>query len=213
MKDTWSKITIADYQEIVNIEGDTEVQKAVELISILTNSDVSDIRKYPLNEFFTLNERCKFVYTTSPDANFNKTFILNDIRYGFIPDLNYISTGEWLDCDNWKDKSIENMNNYAALLFRPVVKYVDDMNYTIEEHTPEGFSRRAELFKDISLTWVYGAQVFFSLFMIEFLEIMPDFLTDQTPKKKKKDMKMKTTLKASKKNKMKPSTKHGDGII
>jgi len=206
MKKTWREITIGDYQEIVNVDAETEISKAVQLVSILSDKDSDEIRKAPLGEFYKWMEDIKFVQT-SPDADFNRTFELNGIRYGLIPDFNFISTGEWLDAENWKEKAIDNLHLYAALLFRPVTRYVDDTDYDIEDHKTNGFQRRAELFQEnISINKVYGAQVFFSLFGLEFLQILGDSLTQQEKKEmKKKVTKTRMTQVHSKKRKGKRS--------
>ena len=212
MKSNWSMITIGDYQEIVNVDAETEISKAVQLVSILSDKDSEEIRKAPLGDFYKWMENIKFI-STSPDADFNKTFELDGVRYGMIPDLNYISTGEWLDCENWKEKAIDNLHMYAALLFRPVTRYVDDTDYDIEEHKTNGFERRANLFREnVSINKVYGAQVFFSLFGLEFLQILGDSLMNQEKKMKKKTpTKTKTTRPHSKTNKKKPSKRPGPG--
>ncbi len=206
MKKNWQEITIGDYQEIVNVDAETEISKAVQLVSILSDKDSDEIRKAPLGEFYKWMEDIKFIQT-SPDADFNRTFELNGIRYGLIPDFNFISTGEWLDCENWKDKAIDNLHLYAALLFRPTTRYVSDEDYDIEEHKTNGFQRRAQLFQEnISINKVYGAQVFFSLFGLEFLQILGDSLTQQEKKEmKKKATKTRMTQVPSKKRKEKRS--------
>lgn len=207
MKSNWSMVTIGDYQEIVNVDAETEISKAVQLVSILSDKDSEEIRKSPLGEFYKWMEDIKFV-STPPDADFNRTFELDGVRYGMIPDLNYISTGEWLDCENWKEKAIDNLHNYAALLFRPTTRYVDDTNYDIEEHKTNGFARRAQLFQEnVSINKVYGAQVFFSLFGLEFLQTLGDSLMqeEQKMKKKKTPTKTKITQPRSKKKRRKLS--------
>ena len=218
MKSSWQEVTIGDYQEIVNIVAETEVDKAVQLVSILSDRDSDEIRKAPLNDFYKWMEDIKFASTT-PDADVNKTFEIDGVRYGLIPDLNFISTGEWLDAENWKEKSIDNLHNYAALLFRPVTRYVDDTDYEIEEHKTIGFVRRSELFRDrVSINKVYGAQIFFSLFGLEFFgtlagslmnQLREEIMTNMTPMA---DMKTKTTQPPSKKNKKKASKKRGRGM-
>lgn len=216
MKKSWQEITIEDYQEIINIDGESEILRKAEAISILTGLDPDGVKKAPIKDFIRWCEEVQFVFTTAPDANFNKTFELNGIRYGIIPDLDLLTTGgEWLDSESWRLKPIENMHNYAALLFRPVVKYNSDLDYTIEDHETKGFSQRAELFRtQLSVDRIYGAQTFFLLFALEYSQILAASLkeTETTPKTKRTSKK-KTPQQTTKKSKGKRSTKPTRGTI
>ena len=214
VKNNWSDITISEYQEIVNVEGESELQKVVNIISILSDTDIDQIRRAPLHQFYEWSDAIKFIQTP-PDADFNRTFFIDSVEYGFIPDLNYVSTGEWLDCENWKNDPINNMHLFAALLFRPITNRTES-DYEIEEHQTKGFIDRAALFSHrLSVSKVYGAQIFFLIFAVEFMEISAAYLTEpvKQPNKKKKTTKTKTTRPATKKRKKNSSNELGAGTI
>ena len=209
----WSDVTISQYQEIVNIQADTELSKTVEIISILTDTDSDTIRKMPLGEFYELSSKIGFISTT-PDADVNKTFELDGKKYGLIPNLDFITTGEWLDAETWKDKPIDNIHYYAAMLYRPVVKE-DGADYQIDEYKVEGFMNRANLFRErLSIAKVFGTQVFFSLFVTESMMNIKDYLQNLL----NEEMETKTGKKKAihphmRKKSKRPSTKRGGGII
>jgi hypothetical protein len=210
--DNWNDVTIGQYQEIVNIQTDTNVSRIVEIISILADTDSETIRKLPLGEFFELSGKVEFINST-PDADVRRTFELDGKRYGLIPDMNFITSGEWLDADAWSTKPIDNLHLYCALLFRPIVWEEGD-DYKIEEHKTEGFMRRAELFRDrLSINKVFGAQVFFSLFGIEYTMSIKDFLMEELKEEKKtgKTSKVKMTRPHMRKKSNKRSTKPSAG--
>ena len=203
MKKTWEEITIGEYQEICSVDADSEVEKKVQIISILTDMDSDDIRRTNLKELFSMIEDAKFI-STSPNADMNYKFELDGKKYGLINDFNYISAGEWLDAENWKNDTIGNMHLYAAMLYRPILSEDGD-SYKIENHQPDGFIRRAELFKDkLGINKVHGAQVFFSLFVLESMSNLAVSLTG-TKTQKKRTIKRKATRQALKKNKGKHS--------
>lgn len=215
MKKSWTEITIDEYQELVNIQGDSELLKKAEAISILTGLDPEGVKKAPIKDFIQWCEDVKFVFTTAPDANFNRTFELNGTRYGFIPDLDLLTSGgEWIDSESWKDKPIDNMHYYAALLFRPVVKYNSDKDYTIEEHKSEGFTNRAQLFKEeLTVDRIYGAQTFFLLFALEYSKILTASLKETEPTMKATLTKKKAHQQTTKVKSKKRSTGTTPGII
>lgn len=217
IKKNWNEVTISEYQEICSITSENDLERSIEIISILTGETSEDIRKCPLSDFYTFLEEVKFV-STSPDADVNKTFMLDGIEYGIIPNLNFISTGEWLDAEQWKDQPIENMHLYAALLFRPII-FNNNIYYTIEEHKTEGFFERAELFKDrLSVNKIFGAQFFFSVIGLEFMMNLADYSAENRKVKKvkrtkKPTLKKKTTQQVTKRNSKKPSKNSGIGTI
>lgn len=203
MKDKWEDITIDNYQELTNVTSEG-VQRSVDIISILTDKDSDEIRKLPLKEFMDYNGKIGFISTT-PDSYCLDTFELNGVKYGKIPDLDFIMTDEWIDIETWKDNSVDNMHLIMAVLYRPVTIEHPDGTYEIEPHQTRGFLQRADLFREqLSITKAMGAQIFFSLFALEYLTSMQGSLTDEKkvtkPKKTKKTLKKKVVRKASRKN-------------
>ena len=209
---SWKDVTIEKYQEICDVVSEG-IEKNIDLISILTEKDSEEIRQMPLPEVFAMVEDMKFL-STPPNADVIKRFTLDGVEYGLIPDFNFIKYGVWLDGDTWKDKAIENMHLYAALLFRPIKESRAEDDYDILPHSPNGFTYRSNLFREkLSVEKIYGAQLFFSLFALEYLETLPTYLERQTNQKTKakKTSKKKTAQQATKKRKQKPSTGHSGG--
>jgi hypothetical protein len=84
-------------------------------------------------------------------------FELNGTTFGFIPNLDDMSAGEYMDLDgyatNWDD-----MHKAMAVLYRPIKQKLGD-KYLIEDY--EGTDKYSELMKDAPLNVVLGAMVFF----------------------------------------------------
>jgi len=92
------------------------------------------------------------------EAEFKSTFKINGVEFGFIPNLNDISTGEYVDLST-HGTTIENMHKVMAVLFRPIKSKDFFGNYDIEPYT--GTKQYAELMKYTPLSIVNGALVFF----------------------------------------------------
>lgn len=196
----WQEITLGQYQELVTIESESPIDLAVQRISILADIDSQEVRNLELELFYELLEDMKFL-NTQVDVEWKKTFEFKGKKYGFIPDLNYITTGEWLDADAWKNESNLNLHNYAAMLWRPIVAEWED-GYKIEPHSPEGFAQRAQTFKELPLTYIQGGLVFFLTFNSSYISsiissphLNPEMI--ETPKKKTRQ---KATKKSRKEN-------------
>lgn len=210
---SWDEVTIGQWQEIDKIQADNEISKYIETLSILADVDPEEFRQLSIPEYREVQEQTKFLGL--PLKNEVKIkFELNGVKYGMIPHLDFITAGEWMDAEVWKDKPADNLHLYCALLFRPITKETED-DYEIEKHIPAGFQKRAELFKDLlPITTVYGTILFFSTLGIECMKSLADYL-EVDMKRMEKEMTSKTkTIQTHTRVKKQPrSKKPGRGII
>ena len=208
IKKDWNDVTIGMWQELSLIETESEITKMIEEISILTDTDSAEIRAMSMTQFRKFQEEVGFL-SIAPTAEVRLKFELAGVKYGMIPQLDFISTGEWMDAETWKEEPISNIHLYAALLYRPITK--DGEVYEIEPHKPSGFLERANLFKEkLSITYIHGAVLFFSSSAIEFIKILGDFLESPQTPSLTKTMKTQTH---TKKQKNKPSKETGASTI
>lgn len=208
---SWDDVTIGQWQEINMIQADNDVSRYIETLAILSDTDPEEFRQLSIPEYRKIQEQT--IWLSQPLKNEVKIkFELEGVKYGMIPHLDFITAGEWIDAETWKDKPVDNLHYYCAMLFRPIVKEGDN-DYEIEKHIPAGFQKRAELFRDLlPITTVYGSVLFFSALGIQFIPILADFL-ELDKKEKGKTMKTKTTQKATKKRKGQRSKRNGESMI
>ena len=140
--DSLNEITLAQYQrfEKLNTEenqGSTFLlQKMVEIFCNLDLKDVAEIKYKSVQEIAVhLNKVFDTKHTLIP------TFELEGIEYGFIPVLDDMTLGEYIDLDeNLGDWS--NMHKAMSVLYRPIKfkkghKYnIEAYNGTTEPNTP-----------------------------------------------------------------------------
>lgn len=93
-----------------------------------------------------------------------RTFQMTDpkgetIKFGFIPKLDDISLGEFIDLDKYIS-DWQQMHKALAVLYRPVVFEKKDL-YLIEDY--EGTDKYAEVMMDAPVNVALGATVFFYL--------------------------------------------------
>ena len=94
--------------------------------------------------------------------------------YGFVPDVNKISFGEWLDLEsNCKDFP-KNLNKILSILYRPISSEIGN-KYKIEPYTAEHLTN-ADQFNEMPLSIANGALVFFSNIENELLNRSLEFL-------------------------------------
>jgi hypothetical protein len=147
-------ITIKKFIQINNaIEAYRENQNrlTVELTKILSDNNPN----ISFKEAETLI--IKTMIEVQKEGEFVKTFTLNGIKYGFHPNLNNLSVGEWIDIDNYQKDSISNAHKLMSILYRPIIKQVKD-NYEIE---PYDGTKNAELMLEVDSSIFKGMMLFF----------------------------------------------------
>jgi hypothetical protein len=211
---SWSEVKVGTFQELHSVESETEIGVLIAKLSILADCDSEDIRRLPISQFNKIKSDIEFM-SKPLSKKINLKIEIDGKKYGMIPDLNFLSAGEFLDSENWKEKSIENLHLYLALLYRPII-WEDGEDYKIEPHKSEGFTRRAELFRQhLTIENVWGTLLFFSSLGLNCTKVILDYLesTQTETDKPQKKMKKTSTRKVTKNNKQKNSTETGSGMI
>lgn len=170
-----NECTLRQYQKFVAIDTDDNrgtpfhLQK---LIEIFCNIDLKDIAQIKMKSLVDVSETINEMFTA--DHKFIQTFYMDGVEYGFIPLLDEISFGEYIDLDeniaDWK-----NMHKAMAVLFRPITEKKDD-RYDIEEYTG---IKNADKYLDMPLDVVLGAFVFFYHLSNELLITTLNYLEEQ----------------------------------
>jgi len=153
-----SEIPLKSYQEFMKVvekSNDEEFigQKTIEIFCGLKMKDVvkvkwSDVKSLTLH----LNE----IFKAKP--KFQATFKIQDTEFGFIPNLEDMTFGEYIDLES-NISNVETFHKAMAVMYRPITKKVKD-RYEIFEY--KGTDEFSEVMKYAPLNVVLGATVFFS---------------------------------------------------
>jgi hypothetical protein len=166
---SWADVTIGQYQEIMSIQTTNKISKFIESLSILLDCDPQVIRDMNMSQYNKLVAESQFL-SKQPESIIEQIIEVDGKRYGLIPDMTLMEAGVFIDAEQFKEDSIENLHLLTALVYRPIVKEEGE-DYEIEKHKAEGFEKRANLFKKkISVEAVMGAVLFFSLVEMRLLE-------------------------------------------
>ena len=170
-----SDITLGQYQKFAKIntgENDNTSFLLHKMVEIFCNIDLKDIAKI------------KYTYVNNIVSEINKMFDvktslipifkMGGIDYGFIPKLDDITLGEYIDLDNtlgdW-----ETMHKAMSVLYRPV-KFQKGHRYQIEDYTG---MENAERMKNMPLDVVMGSLVFFWILKNELLKNTLKYLSKE----------------------------------
>tara|TARA_R100000781_G_scaffold37026_3_gene26232 strand:+ start:938 stop:1525 length:588 start_codon:yes stop_codon:yes gene_type:complete len=159
--DNWNDITISTYQKYVDIqEGKgTEKNKVIKSLALLCNTSPFVVKKMAYNDLKEIMGIIKKMIDTEPtEEDFKKIFNLKGIEYGFCPNLNNLTTGEYIDLEAYCKEPIKNLHIIMSILYRQVTNKLNE-RYAIEPYNPEEF--KEEVFKDCPMSIALSSLGFF----------------------------------------------------
>mgnify|MGYP003132012666 FL=1 len=193
--DSLSEITLSQYQKFEKIDNDENRNTNFilhKLVEIFCNLDLKDIIKIKWSSVSKIANSINELF--EKDHKLIRTFSLNGVEYGFIPNLDDMTLGEYIDLDN-SVSDWQEMHKAMAVLFRPVTYKKGDM-YLIKDYEAE----EVDELKHMPLDVVLGSLFFFYNLRKELLNTIPSYLKLEM---QKKGMTIMEKL---------PSQKSGDGI-
>jgi hypothetical protein len=92
-------------------------------------------------------------------VEFKPTFFIKEVEFGFVPNLDKITQGEFIDLSNY-GTDVKELHKLMAVLFRPIKNKDAFGNYEIINY--QGTEQYSNIMKHMPLSIVNGALVFFS---------------------------------------------------
>lgn len=150
---TLNEVTLEQYQEFekLNFDNQSEVHlRMIEIFCKVTPKVARGMRATDITEICSIINN---MFDTKHQLI--NSFNLNGQKYAFIPSLEDMSFGEYVDLDTYIGDN-DNLHRAMNVLYRPVEMKRGD-RYTIKEYDPTTF----EDAKQFPLDAVFGAIVFF----------------------------------------------------
>jgi len=162
-------ITLQQYQKYLKItkdlekgdkDGNAEEFLGIKMLEIFCEASYEDIRRLPAAVYeYAVNQIVQCLGEATP---LQKKFVMrgdDDVRieFGMIPNLDNMTSGEYIDLDSLI-VDFDSMHKAMAVLYRPIIKSKKDM-YDIEPHST--YEKYEEIMKYAPLNIALGALVFF----------------------------------------------------
>lgn len=173
-----SEVKLINYIKLLKIikenpEADQFIaQKTIEYICEIPPQLVSKIKYKDFNDLVS-----EVNNLFDEKAQLTLRFKHKGIEFGFIPKLDDLQLGEFVDLTTYFSEDWEKMDRAMAVLYRPVTKSHKDQ-YSIEEY--EGSEKYAETLKDMPLSIAMGAYFFFHNLGIELSRITLNSLSRES---------------------------------
>jgi len=153
---TTADITIEQYSKYSMIAEDSDKEfVGHKAISIFLGIELKDVLQIPQSQAEELLKDINDMLESSPSMEY--TFNHKGTKYGFIPDLEKLTLGEYVDLEDYI-KDPKDWNKAAAVMFRPVSDSLGKL-YNIEPYI--GDKRSQEDAKDFPASHFINATVFF----------------------------------------------------
>jgi len=174
---SWSDVTLETWLKLVDFETGTKTEEATETIAALSDIPRRLVKELALSDVANIMSKVAELQQKQ-DTKLKRIIEINDIEYGFHPDLHSISLGEYADIEQFIKNGIEsNLPELMAVLYRPVKEKKNDI-YIIDAYDGD-IRLRTEEMKQMSAEQVQSALVFFYTFAKALSEILPLYLMDQ----------------------------------
>jgi hypothetical protein len=150
-----SEITLDQYQRFARLQGDEEflTHKMLEIFCGLPLADLPNVRIKSVSHVTKHVQR----NVGRKAKSLKPTFTLGKQTFGFVPNLEDITFGEYVDLDNYMS-STADLHKTMAVLYRPVTNELGK-RYDIEPY--ESAERYCETMKQAPMDVVLGATLFF----------------------------------------------------
>ena len=154
-----SDITLEQSQKYINIAGRenlSDLDKTKRVVKMFTGLKTKEVDAMDLSDYEGIVGQISVALNA--EAEFTHTFKLGGVEFGFIPNLDKISMGEYIDLTA-AGVSSETLNKVMSILFRPITKKDGVGHYEIEPYSAD--NKYNELMKQAPMNIVNGMLVFF----------------------------------------------------
>ncbi len=173
-----SEITLGQYQRylaVVGPTGESEVSEtflSLKMLEIFCNVPYATAMKFPVSE---VNRIIKIISgVLNEKGDLVRHFKMGDTEFSFIPKLDDMSFGEYIDLDNFLG-DWDKMHKAMSVLYRPTKTRTGAL-YSIKNYEGDIYH---ESMKQMPLDAVFHSIVFFYTLGIELSKTMMNYLEEE----------------------------------
>jgi len=148
-----NEVTLGQYQEYIKLKDLSETELSLKMIEIFCNLKSEQVRYLKATDVRTVVTIISEMFDSKPSLV--NTFKIDGIEYGFIPNLDEMSFGEYIDLDTFIG-DWDNIEKAMGVLYRPV-----EIRKGNRYHIKEYEAGETEHLKAMPLDAVLGSILFF----------------------------------------------------
>ena len=184
---SWEDVTLEKWLKLIHFTEGTKSDEAAATIETLSNIPKQLIMELGLKDIVVIMSKIAELQAEQ-DSSLKRIIEIEGKRYGWHPDLDSLTLGEYADLEQFIKLGIEkHLPEVMAILYRPIVEETDNGVYTIEAYDGN-ITERIEAIKKMTAKQVQGALVFFWRFGSELLTTTQLYLMEENLKKQSQDL-------------------------
>ena len=171
--DTLGEITLGQYQKYLKIQSENEDENflAIKMIEIFCGLRGDTIMSMKAKSIRDITAILTNMFNEKPQLV--KEFKMGKKTYGFIPKLEDMTFGEYVDLDTYIG-DMPNLHRAMGVLYRPI-KLKDKEKYLIEDYKGE----ESEKMKNMTMDAVLSSIIFFYNLGMDLSKAMLNFLNEE----------------------------------
>jgi hypothetical protein len=174
---SWSDVTLETWLKLIDFETGTKTEEAEATLEALSDIPKQLVKELSLSDVAVIMSKIGELQQKQ-DAKLKRIIEINGVEYGFHPDLDSISLGEYADIEQFIKNGIDSsLPELMAVLYRPIKLKKNDI-YIIDAYDGD-IRLRAEEMKLMSAEQVQSALVFFYTLGKVLSEILPLYLMER----------------------------------
>ena len=170
------EITLGQYQDYLEAQEtiDDDYQLGSRMIEIFCNIPVKDVFQFRMSHITSIQKTLIKIFENKTETLINR-FTIHGIEFGFMPSLDEMTFGEYVDIDTYI-KDWKQMHKAMAVLYRAIdTKHKD--RYSVVAYD----GKETDIMKDMPLAVCFSSIVFFYKLGIELSQIMMGYMEMMTP--------------------------------
>lgn len=164
--ENWNDVSLQQYLKFYKAmkpyEGaDNYDIKIIEVAAYyLCNIDADTLNRLPLDAFNEIASSIMQLILSGKKQELVKSFVLGDVKYGFITNLDQMTYGEYVDLVTYSKDVYENAALMCSILYRPIVEE-NKGEYKIAEYKGTNENQIQLFYQKLTMDIVFGALSFF----------------------------------------------------
>lgn len=163
-----NEVTLGQYQEYIKLKDLSETELSLKMIEIFCNLKSEQVRYLKATDVRNVVTIIAEMFDSKPSLV--NTFKIDGVEYGFIPNLDEMSFGEYIDLDTYIG-DWDNIEKAMGVLYRPV-----EIRKGNRYHIKEYEAGETEHLKAMPLDAVLGSILFFYRLGNDLCKIMMNSL-------------------------------------
>ena len=174
---SWSDVTLETWLKLIDFETGTKTEEAEATLEALSDIPKQLVRELSLSDVAVIMSKIGELQAKQ-DTKLKRIIEINDVEYGFHPDLDSITLGEYADIEQFIKNGIDKqLPELMSVLYRPI-KLKKNEIYIIDSYDGD-IRLRAEEMKQMSAEQVQSALFFFYNLGKVLSEILPLYLMER----------------------------------